>query len=66
MPRLDGLEATRMLRARPSQQARPRIIGMTADASEQQRRLCLAAGMDDCISKPVDRHRLARLLTAGR
>ncbi len=66
MPRLDGLEATRMLRERLEGKPRPRIIGMTADNGEEQRRLCLAAGMDDCISKPVERHRLAGLLAACR
>jgi CheY-like chemotaxis protein len=51
MPEMDGLEATRRIRARNG--PRPWIIAMTASAMEEDRRRCLEAGMDDFLSKPV-------------
>lgn len=51
MPEMDGLEATQQLRQiHPS---KPRIVAMTANAMQGDRELCLAVGMDDYISKPV-------------
>ncbi len=53
MPELDGLEATRAIWKEWPANRRPRIVAMTANAMQEDRQECLAAGMDDFISKPV-------------
>jgi PAS domain S-box-containing protein len=52
MPELDGLEATRAIHEQQRGRPRPRIIALTANASDQDRQECLDAGMDDYLAKP--------------
>jgi diguanylate cyclase (GGDEF)-like protein len=61
MPDMDGLEATRWIRARFAAAQLP-VIAMTAHAMESERQRCLDAGMNDHIAKPVDPDALARTL----
>jgi CheY-like chemotaxis protein len=63
MPEMDGLEATRKLCAWMDAWQRPRIIAMTANAMQGDRELCLEAGMDDYISKPVRVEELVKALS---
>jgi PAS domain S-box-containing protein len=53
MPEMDGLEASRQIYARWSRPERPQIVAMTANAMQGDRELCIAAGMDDYITKPI-------------
>lgn len=61
MPVMDGLQATRRIRALPGGDAL-RIVAMTANAMEGDRDSCLAAGMDDYLAKPVKLQELERVL----
>jgi PAS domain S-box-containing protein len=53
MPEMDGLEATRQICARWLPSDRPRIVAMTANAMQGDREMCLEAGMDDYLAKPI-------------
>jgi CheY-like chemotaxis protein len=66
MPEMDGLEATRRIRAQEQERSLEpiRIVAMTAAAMEGDRESCIQAGMDDYISKPVKIEELKNLLIA--
>jgi len=67
MPEVDGIEATRRIRAAEQETgtARTPIIALTANASGDDRETCLAAGMDGFLVKPLDRERLAEVLASA-
>jgi len=62
MPVMDGFAATTELRRREDNQRRTPIIALTAGAFESDRERCLAAGMDDYLTKPVDGELLVQVL----
>ena len=63
MPEMDGFEATRAIRDYEQQTARHiPIVAMTANAMQDDRQLCLQAGMDDYISKPINPQKLKETL----
>ena len=65
MPEMDGLEATRRIRRRwPDREIR--IIGLTANAMAGDREACLAAGMDDYVSKPIRPEELEAAIARAR
>jgi CheY-like chemotaxis protein len=67
MPEMDGLEASRQIRALDlGPRARPWIIALTANAMQGDREACLAAGMDDYISKPIKSEELTAALDRAR
>ena len=61
MPEMDGLDATRAIRKLDEHRASRGSIAMTANAMQGDREMCLAAGMDDYVSKPI---RVAELIEA--
>jgi signal transduction histidine kinase/CheY-like chemotaxis protein len=66
MPRMNGLDATRAIRALGSRWASIPIIAMTANALSEEKQECLAAGMDDFLTKPVDLNQLQAALDRMR
>jgi PAS domain S-box-containing protein len=66
MPELDGLDATRQICERWPSGERPRIIAMTANAMQEDREACFAAGMDDYVAKPIRPNELAEALRRAR
>ena len=61
MPHMDGLEATRRIRALPLHRLTP-IVAITANAFDQDRQACLDAGMDDFVTKPIAPERLGEVV----
>jgi CheY-like chemotaxis protein len=66
MPEMDGLEASRRICQTWPRGERPRIVAMTANAMHGDREMCLEAGMDDYLSKPVRPGELAAALSRCR
>jgi CheY-like chemotaxis protein len=62
MPVMDGFKATAEIRRRENSDTHTFIVAMTANALAEDRELCLQAGMDDYISKPINRAELVRVL----
>jgi signal transduction histidine kinase/DNA-binding response OmpR family regulator len=62
MPELDGYAATREIRSRERRGRQVRIVAMTAEVMEGARELCIEAGMDDYVSKPVQRDQMIEAL----
>ena len=62
MPEMDGLEAARQICQRWKPPSRPRIIAMTANAMQGDRELCIHAGMDDYLTKPIQVEELVKAL----
>jgi GAF domain-containing protein/CheY-like chemotaxis protein len=62
MPEMDGLDAAREICSRWGPRERPRIVAMTANAMQGDREMCLAAGMDDYLTKPIRVERLVEAL----
>jgi CheY-like chemotaxis protein len=56
MPEMDGLEASRRIRATLPPDRQPKIVALTANAIAGDRERCIEAGMDDYITKPVRLH----------
>ena len=63
MPEMDGMEATRRIKADPAHKHRPWIIALTANAMDGDAEQCREAGMDDYLSKPIKKEDLAAALT---
>jgi PAS domain S-box-containing protein len=65
MPGTDGIEATRRIREAEAGGTRTPIVALTANAFEEDREACIAAGMDGFLTKPLDRERLAAALATA-
>jgi CheY-like chemotaxis protein len=63
MPGVDGLSATREIRSRLPQDRQPAIFGLTAHATAEYRNICLDAGMDGYLTKPLQREKLQEVIT---
>jgi signal transduction histidine kinase/CheY-like chemotaxis protein len=63
MPEMDGIAATRAIRAAETSGSRIPIVALTANAMDGEREVCIRAGMDDYLSKPIRREALAEKLS---
>ncbi len=62
MPEMDGFEASREIRRKIPTENQPRIVALTANALQGDRDVCIEAGMDDYITKPVKLHELSEVI----
>jgi CheY-like chemotaxis protein len=62
MPVMDGLEATHHVRALGAHNSIIPIVALTANAMDTDRAICIAAGMNDFLTKPLNRNKLAECL----
>jgi CheY-like chemotaxis protein len=62
MPVMDGYDATRAIRNLHGDAGRIPIIALTANALEEERQKCMAVGMNDFLTKPIDREKFAEAL----
>jgi len=62
MPVMDGFNATKLIRDNKGQSATKPIIAITANALQGDREQCLAAGMDDFLTKPINQQKLHEML----
>ncbi|WP_221029500.1 ATP-binding protein [Actomonas aquatica] len=62
MPEMDGFEASREIRRKFPRERQPKIVALTANALQGDRDVCLEAGMDDYITKPVKLHELSEVI----
>ena len=65
MPGSDGIEATQRIRAAETNGVRTPIVALTANALDEDRDACVAAGMDGFLTKPLDRERLTTALASA-
>lgn len=66
MPELDGLEATAQIRADPGENQGVSIVALTAGVMVENRESCIAAGMDDFLSKPINKDALKTVVNRTR
>ncbi len=62
MPKMDGLEATEIIRKLPGKKAEIPVIALTADVITERQQNYFSAGMNDCLAKPIEERALATLL----
>ena len=61
MPEMDGITATKIIRQ--TNQPQPWIIALTANALEEDRQICLDAGMNDFVAKPIPMKEFNRIIS---